>query len=165
MAIDEALLVEIQDSIARALREDIGNGDVTGRLIPESTSIDATIVTREAMTMAGQPWVDEVFQQVDPRIQTSWNQHDGDSVNAGTVLCAVHGPARSILSAERTALNYLQLLSATATVTAKHVQAVAGTNCRILDTRKTIPGLRVAQKYAVHGPARSIHSAERTALN
>jgi nicotinate-nucleotide pyrophosphorylase (carboxylating) len=149
MAVDQALLIEIQDNVARALREDIGDGDITGQLIPDSTSMNATIFTREAMTMAGQPWVDEVFEQVDSRIQTSWNRHDGDAVKAGTVLCTIYGPARSILSAERAALNYLQLLSATATVTSEHVQAVTGTGCRILDTRKTIPGLRVAQKYAV----------------
>ncbi len=100
--------------------------------------------------MAGRPWVDEVCQQVDPEIRIDWRRYDGDSAAAGDVICKLRGPARSILTTERTALNFLQMLSATATVTAEYVQAVAGTACRILDTRKTIPGLRHAQKYAVH---------------
>jgi len=146
---NETLLAEIEDSVARALREDIGDGDVTGQLIPESTSIDATIITREQATLAGQPWLDEVCRQVDAGIKVEWLAHDGDFVDAESPLCLLHGPARSILAAERTALNFLQLLSATATVTAEYVKAVAGTQCRILDTRKTVPGLRLAQKYAV----------------
>jgi nicotinate-nucleotide pyrophosphorylase (carboxylating) len=111
--------------------------------------IDATVVARESMTMAGRPWVDEVCRQVDDRISLDWQQEDGATVSAESIICTLHGPARSILTAERTALNFLQMLSATATVTADYVRAVAGTNCRILDTRKTIPGLRQAQKYAV----------------
>jgi len=145
----EALKVEIENNVASALREDVGSGDVTGELIAESRLADATIITRESMTMAGKPWVDEVFRQVDPGISVSWECDDGDVMNAETTLCTISGPARSILTAERTALNYLQMLSATATVTASYVAAVAGTSCRILDTRKTIPGLRLAQKYAV----------------
>ena len=150
MQTDADLFAEIRDNVARALREDLGGGDLTAQLIPASTIIDATIITRESMTMAGRPWVDEVCQQVDPEIRIDWRQHDGDVVAAGDVICALHGPARSILTAERTALNFLQMLSATATATTEYVQAVAGTACRILDTRKTIPGLRHAQKYAVH---------------
>jgi nicotinate-nucleotide pyrophosphorylase (carboxylating) len=101
------------------------------------------------MTMAGRPWVDEVCQQIDSDIEIEWLADDGDEIAADTVICSVTGPARSILAAERTALNFLQLLSATATTTAEYVRAVDGTHCRILDTRKTIPGLRLAQKYAV----------------
>jgi len=146
---DMSLLAEIEGSVARALREDVGDGDVTGQLIPDSTPTKATIITRESMTVAGRPWVDEVCRQLDSRIEVNWHADDGDLIDANTVVCALQGPARSILAAERTALNFLQLLSATATVTAEYVSAVAGTRCRILDTRKTIPGLRLAQKYAV----------------
>ena len=101
------------------------------------------------MTLAGRPWVDEVVQQVDPGVGIDWHHDDGDVLDADTTVCRLRGPARSILTAERTALNFLQLLSATATAAAKYVAAVAGTDCRILDTRKTLPGLRLAQKYAV----------------
>jgi nicotinate-nucleotide pyrophosphorylase (carboxylating) len=142
-------LADIRDCVARALREDIGAGDVTGELIPETTLATATIITREKMTLAGQPWVDEVCRQVDPGINIQWQARDGDTVDAGVSLCVLSGSARSLLTAERTALNFLQLLSATATVTAYYVGAVQGTGCKILDTRKTIPGLRRAQKYAV----------------
>lgn len=147
---DALLSAEIRRNVTDALREDVGDGDLTARLIPARERIDATIITRETMTMAGRPWVDEAFRQVDAAIRLDWQHDDGDVVNEGDVICLLHGPARSILTAERTALNFLQLLSATATVTAKYVQAVAGTGCRILDTRKTVPGLRRAQKYAVH---------------
>jgi nicotinate-nucleotide pyrophosphorylase (carboxylating) len=146
---DDELKIEITNNAACALREDVGRGDVTGELIPADKAMSATILTREAMTMAGQPWVDEVCRQVDANIELQWQYQDGDAVAAGTTLCELTGPARSILTAERTALNFLQLLSATATVTAEYVAAVAGTNCRVLDTRKTVPGLRLAQKYAV----------------
>jgi len=149
MEIDSSLLTEIQDSVSRALREDIGAGDVTSSLISDSMSFDATIVAREPATMAGGPWVDEVCRQLDPSIKVDWQAGDGDTIAANEVICSLHGPARSILTAERSALNFLQLLSATATLTAKYVRAVAGTRCQILDTRKTIPGLRLAQKYAV----------------
>jgi len=157
MRVDAALLTEIEENVSRALREDIGNGDLTGQLIQASTSTDATIITRERMTLAGQPWVDEVCRQVDADIKVEWQIQDGNSAAAGTVLCSFHGPARSILTAERSALNFLQLLSATATVTADYVKAVAATQCRILDTRKTIPGLRLAQKYAVRCGGGSNH--------
>jgi nicotinate-nucleotide pyrophosphorylase (carboxylating) len=140
---------DIRDSVARALAEDIGDGDLTAGLVGATATIEATVITREAMTMAGQPWFAEVMRQVDPGIAVEWLQKDGDTIAAGATLCTLRGPARGLLSAERTALNFLQLLSATATVTASYVAAVAGTDCRILDTRKTIPGLRLAQKYAV----------------
>ena len=131
------------------MREDIGSGDLTGQLIPAAIEFSATIVSRQEMTMAGQPWAEEVFHQVDPGITNTWLFADGDAVDAGAAICNVQGPARSILTAERTALNFLQMLSATATATAAYVEAIKGTDCRILDTRKTIPGLRLAQKYAV----------------
>lgn len=139
----------IADNVARALAEDVGTGDLTAMLTPEGAVIQATVITREPMTLAGRPWADEVFRQLDPRIILDWRQHEGNSCEAGSVLCRVRGPARPILTGERTALNFLQLLSGTATETARYVDAVAGTGCRILDTRKTIPGLRLAQKYAV----------------
>jgi nicotinate-nucleotide pyrophosphorylase (carboxylating) len=140
---------QIKRDVARSLHEDIGDGDITGQLIPGSTSATATILAREPMTMAGRPWVDEVCRQVDSSIKLDWHAEDGDKLAAGTLICTLSGSARSLLSAERTALNYLQFLSATATTTAKYVRAIANTHCRILDTRKTIPGLRLAQKYAV----------------
>jgi nicotinate-nucleotide pyrophosphorylase (carboxylating) len=139
----------LRDTVALALAEDIGAGDLTAALIAPTATIGATLITRDAMTMAGRPWFDEVQRQVDGRITVAWQHNDGDAVAAGATLCTLYGPARSILTAERSALNFLQLLSATATVTARFVAAVAGTGCRILDTRKTIPGLRLAQKYAV----------------
>jgi nicotinate-nucleotide pyrophosphorylase (carboxylating) len=139
----------IYDSVAYALAEDVGDGDLTASLIPSSAVIDATIITRDAMTMSGQPWVAEVMYQVDASINIEWQHADGDSVAANTTLCRLRGPARTILTAERTALNFLQFLSSTATTTARYVAAVADTDCKILDTRKTIPGQRLAQKYAV----------------
>mgnify|MGYP001812234254 CR=1 FL=1 len=138
----------IRHGVDTALAEDVGAGDLTGELIPVDKTISATIVARVPMTMAGRPWLDEVCRQVDDTIVVDWRCDDGDRVDADTVLCELSGPARSILTAERTALNFVQLLSATATVTRQYVDAVAGTNCRVLDTRKTIPGLRLGQKYA-----------------
>ena len=146
---NDQLKIEISNNVKFALREDVGDGDVTGQLIDPAKTIDASIVTRERMTMAGQPWVDEVCRQVDSSIELHWHCSDGDIVEANTLLCDLKGAARSILTAERTALNFLQLLSATATTTSIYVAATVGTSCRLLDTRKTIPGLRLAQKYAV----------------
>jgi nicotinate-nucleotide pyrophosphorylase (carboxylating) len=139
----------IRDSVEYALAEDVGDGDLTAGLISPSALIDATIITRDAMTMSGQAWVEEVMQQVDGDIEIEWQHVDGDAVAANTPLCQLRGPARGILTAERTALNFLQFLSSTATTTARYVAAVSGTDCKILDTRKTIPGQRLAQKYAV----------------
>lgn len=139
----------IRDSVEYALAEDIGDGDLTAGLISASAVIDATIITRDAMTMSGQPWVEEVMHQVDADIEIEWLHVDGDSVAANSTLCRLRGAARAILTAERTALNFLQFLSSTATTTATYVAAVTDTDCKILDTRKTIPGQRLAQKYAV----------------
>ena len=143
------MIDDIRDTVARALAEDVGDGDVTADLIDADARISATVITRETMTLAGRAWFDEVLEQVDTEIGFDWHYADGDAIAAGETICRLRGPARSILTAERTALNFLQLLSATATETAKYVAAIEGTGCRILDTRKTIPGLRLAQKYAV----------------
>ena len=149
MHIDKHLKAEIRHTVERVLHEDIGSGDLTASLIPAAATLSATIVSRDTMTLAGRPWVDEIFRQLDGSVTLTWESDDGDTVCAGAVLCTLRGPARPILSGERGALNILQTLSATATVTARYVAAVAGTACRILDTRKTLPGLRYAQKHAV----------------
>jgi len=147
--LNQQQLTDIPITVERALNEDLGDGDLTAGLVPESAVISATIVTRDSAVIAGRPWVDEVFHQLDPRIRIAWHVNDGDLVAANTVLCSLKGPARPMLSGERVALNFLQTLAATATKTAAYVRATEGTACRILDTRKTIPGLRLAQKYAV----------------
>lgn len=140
---------DIQETVRRALAEDIGTGDVTAGLIPAEKHASATVISREEAVLCGTGWFDEVFRQLDPQVQVVWEHQDGDKVTAGTLLCTLTGSARSILSGERAALNFLQTLSATATATRRYVDLVAHTRCRILDTRKTLPGLRIAQKYAV----------------
>lgn len=139
----------VSQTVATALQEDVGSGDLTARLIPAERTAHATVITREDAVLCGTAWFDEVFRQLDARIRVSWSAHDGDRVRADQQVCTLDGPARSLLTGERAALNFLQSLSGTATVTRTYVDAVAGTKCRILDTRKTIPGLRLAQKYAV----------------
>ena len=139
----------VRKNVADALLEDVGGGDLTGTLLPESAAARATVVTREDMVLAGRPWFDEVYRQLDSGVRIDWRAADGDRLDAGATLCGLEGPVRALLTGERTALNFLQLLSGTATVVARYAAAVAGTNARILDTRKTIPGLRLAQKYAV----------------
>lgn len=139
----------IKQQVALALTEDIGNGDVTAQLIPAHKLANARIICREPAILCGTEWVSEVFYQLDSTIQIDWNCQDGDIIQSKQELCRLHGSARHLLSGERTALNFLQTLSATATQAHEYVVAVEGTNCRILDTRKTIPGLRLAQKYAV----------------
>lgn len=140
---------DIQTTVARALAEDIGTGDVTAGLIPADKQASATVISREDATLCGVAWFNEVFRQLDPAVQIDWQYQDGDRVEANALLCTLRGSARSILSGERAALNFLQTLSATATATRRYVELVAHTQCRILDTRKTLPGLRTAQKYAV----------------
>ena len=135
--------------IAAFLAEDIGSGDLTANLIAETVYARASVVTREAMVVCGQAWFTAVFAQLDTAVSIEWCCQEGDWLEADAVVCRLHGPARALLSGERTALNLLQTLSATASVARQYAQAVAGTGCRILDTRKTIPGLRRAQKYAV----------------
>ena len=143
------LPADLARQVEAALREDLGSGDVTARLVPAAQRVQGSVVTREQAVLCGRAWVEETFRQLDARVQLSWHAADGDRVAAQQVLFAIAGPARPVLSGERTALNFLQLLSGTATVTRRFVDAVAGTGCRILDTRKTVPGLRTAQKYAV----------------
>lgn len=140
---------DLSASVGAALTEDVGPGDATARLIAAGTRATATVLTREAAVLCGQPWFDEVFRQVDPAVQIRWSQADGAALTADTVICEIEGAARSIVTAERTALNFLQTLSGTATITREYVRALAGTRTRLLDTRKTLPGLRRAQKYAV----------------
>ncbi|WP_446809545.1 carboxylating nicotinate-nucleotide diphosphorylase [Methylomonas sp. 2BW1-5-20] len=135
--------------VALYLAEDIGSGDITAKIIPASTRAQATVLTREPMVLCGRAWFEAVFQQLSPEVVIEWLRNEGDAVPADTLLCRLNGPARALLTGERTALNLLQTLSATATITRRYADAVAGTGCKVLDTRKTLPGLRVAQKYAV----------------
>ncbi len=140
---------DISNSVRRALAEDIGSGDLTAALIPADNHVRANVITRDDAVLCGIAWFDEVFRQLDERIVSTWQAQDGDHMRAGETLCHVHGPARAVLSGERMALNFLQLLSGVATQTRRYVDAVRGTHATILDTRKTVPGLRKAQKYAV----------------
>lgn len=132
-----------------ALKEDVGIGDVTAALLPSHLIAGAEIISREPMLVCGQPWVNAVFQQIDSKINIEWHVVEGEWIDHPALLCTIHGSAHHILTAERTALNFLQTLSATATQTNRYVQQLKGTKTRLLDTRKTIPGLRMAQKYAV----------------
>jgi len=143
------LPADLPEQVARALREDIGSGDVTAELIAATAQTQARVLCREPAVLCGAPWFDATFRQLDPTLRIDWQYADGARVPAGSVLCQITGAARPILTGERTALNFLQLLSATATVTRRYADALAGSGCQILDTRKTIPGLRSAQKYAV----------------
>ena len=138
----------ISRQVAAALAEDIGAGDVTAALVPATQQVRAQIVAREPAILCGTDWVEATFRQLDPAIRLEWLAHDGEAIAAEQSLVRLAGPARPMLTGERTALNFLQTLSATATAAHRYVQAVAGTGCRILDTRKTLPGLRLAQKYA-----------------
>jgi len=140
---------QIAADVERALTEDLGQGDATAALLPADARAQARLTCRDAAVIAGSAWFDACFRRLDPSVQIDWRVSDGDQVAPGTLLCSLSGHARSLVTAERTALNFLQLLSATATTTARHVATVAGTAVRVLDTRKTVPGLRVAQKYAV----------------
>lgn len=148
-AASSSLEQAIRKNASNALAEDVGDGDLTASLLPAAALARATIITREAVVLAGRPWVDEVYRQLDPAVRIDWEAADGDALAAGALLCRLQGPARALLTGERTALNFLQLLSGTATAARRYAAAVAGTNARILDTRKTVPGLRLAQKYAV----------------
>lgn len=143
------LTQNIQNDVRFALQEDIGSGDISAQLIDETAMLDMNLLVREDAVLCGSAWFDEVFRQCDPSIKIEWSAGDADRVTADRVLCSVSGPARAILSAERTAINFLQTLSGTATTTRRYVDRIKSTRCRILDTRKTIPHLRLAQKYAV----------------
>lgn len=143
------LTAEIDASVRRALAEDIGSGDITARLIPEERLAHATVITREDAVICGTAWVDAVFRQVDPRVAVHWHVKDGDQAVANQTLFNMEGPARALLTGERTALNFLQSLSGVATRCRRYADLVANTGVKLLDTRKTLPGLRLAQKYAV----------------
>jgi nicotinate-nucleotide pyrophosphorylase (carboxylating) len=148
---------DLAQQVTIALVEDIGSGDVTAELVPADQRVTGTVISREPAILCGRPWVTEVFRQLDPSVQLTWTADDGDPVAANQTLFEIAGPARPVLTGERTALNFLQLLSGTATATRRYVEAIAGTAGAILDTRKTLPGLRTAQKYAVRcGGARNL---------
>ncbi|HJX21755.1 MAG TPA: carboxylating nicotinate-nucleotide diphosphorylase, partial [Steroidobacteraceae bacterium] len=143
------LPADLGAQVDAALREDIGSGDVTASLVPAGQSVRGSVITREEAILCGRAWADETFRRLDPRVQLTWHAADGERLAANQVIFEITGPARAVLTGERTALNFLQLLSGTATATRRFADAIAGTPCRILDTRKTLPGLRTAQKYAV----------------
>jgi nicotinate-nucleotide pyrophosphorylase (carboxylating) len=143
-----ALPADIASCVRRALNEDIGPGDVTAELLPQERAT-AVVICREQAVLCGIPWFKEVFKQLDKAVQIEWQAGDGDTLRPDMTVCTLAGPVRSLLTGERTALNFLQLLSGTATVTRRFADRLAGTACRLLDTRKTLPGLRTAQKYAV----------------
>ena len=150
MSISQQLLEQsIQLNIQQALQEDIGDGDITALLTPEDEQATATIISREDMILAGQPWVNALIAAFDSSVQITWLKNDGDLVRANETIFKLSGSARSLLTVERPALNFVQTLSAVATKTAEYVKQLDGLNTKLLDTRKTLPGLRIAQKYAV----------------
>jgi nicotinate-nucleotide pyrophosphorylase (carboxylating) len=140
---------DLPQQVARALAEDVGGGDLTALLVPPEQEGQATVITREPAILCGIPYVEASFRQVDPRVRLEWHVGEGDAAGAGQILFTVEGPARALLTGERTALNFLQLLCGTATAAHSFAALLEGTHCRLLDTRKTLPGLRSAQKYAV----------------
>ena len=143
------LASEIERNVTEALAEDIGPGDWTAMLTPEGRKAHATVVCRSAAVLCGQAWFNVCFQKLDPNTTVTWRVKEGERIDHGTAVCEIEGDTRALLTGERTGLNFLQTLSAVATVTRRHVDAVAGTRAAIVDTRKTLPGLRIAQKYAV----------------
>lgn len=154
----------IERDVSAALTEDIGSGDLTARLVPADQQARAAIIAREAAVICGLPWAEACFRKLDPGVRVSWKVDDGGRLEAGHTVCELEGKARALLSGERCALNFLQTLSAVATATRAYVDAVAGTRARIVDTRKTLPGLRVAEKYAVrmgggHNHRMGLHDA------
>jgi nicotinate-nucleotide pyrophosphorylase (carboxylating) len=144
-----AFSAAIERNVSDALAEDVGSGDLTGLLVPADEMRDARIIVREEAVLCGVPWFREVMHRVDPRIEVRWRYREGDRMSADSVVCTLRGPARSLLTAERNGLNFLQMLSGVASATRKFADATAHTRARVLDTRKTLPGLRLAQKYAV----------------
>ncbi|MBN3755393.1 carboxylating nicotinate-nucleotide diphosphorylase [Paraburkholderia sp. Tr-20389] len=145
----DAFVAAITRNVADALAEDVGSGDLTGLLVPADEMRDARIIVREEAVLCGVPWFNEVMRRVDQRIEVQWRYREGDRMAADSVVCTLRGPARALLTAERNGLNFLQLLSGVASATRKFADAIAHTRARVLDTRKTLPGLRLAQKYAV----------------
>lgn len=146
---DAALAAAFEANITTALTEDVGTGDVTGKLVPEQEIVHANVIVREAAVLCGAPWFEAVMQQLDARIKIVWRYAEGDLMQADSEVCGIEAPARALLTAERAALNFMQLLSGVATATRDYVELIKGTKSSILDTRKTLPGLRLAQKYAV----------------
>jgi len=144
-----ALEETVTRDVTRALEEDVGTGDLTARLVPEGRGAQARLLTRESGVLCGTEWFTRTFQELDPDVEIFWHHKDGDDITADTSLCEIDGDARALLTGERTALNFVQLLSAVATKSRIFARAVEGTGARVVDTRKTIPGLRLAQKYAV----------------
>ena len=142
-------LIDIERQVRIALEEDIGSGDVTARLVPEHQNAIARVISREEAVLCGTAWFETCFRLIDARLKVQWHAQEGELVQPGQLLCEIQGNARALLTAERCALNFLQMLSAVATLTRKYVTIVAGTQAAIMDTRKTLPGLRLAQKYAV----------------
>lgn len=140
---------DIEAQVRRALDEDVGDGDLTAALVPAGQAARASVLARESAVLCGREWFDWTFRLLDPEVRVEWRRLDGDALSAGDTVCELAGPARAILTGERTALNFLQLLSGTATTARDLVSAVSGTGAQVLDTRKTVPGLRLAQKYAV----------------
>ena len=140
---------DISVTVSRALAEDIGEGDLTAALVPEQAQAEGRVISRQEAVLCGCAWFDEVFRQIDDHIRIHWEVQDGDAVQRDQILCRLEGPARGLLTGERSALNFLQILSGTATEARRYAEAVRGTHATILDTRKTLPGLRTAQKYAV----------------
>ena len=145
----ETLQLAYQANVLAALLEDVGNGDLTGKLVPNDTRVRARVIVREDAVLCGGPWFAGVMEALDPSIEVDWQYAEGDMMKAGSVVCTIEAPPRALLTAERSALNFLQMMSAVASATREYVELVAGTNAAILDTRKTMPGLRQAQKYAV----------------
>ncbi|MES2323648.1 MAG: carboxylating nicotinate-nucleotide diphosphorylase [Pseudomonadota bacterium] len=146
---DEALQSSFESNLLAALLEDVGTGDLTGKLVPDDVRVRARVIVREDAVLCGAPWFEGVMLALDQTIDIDWQYAEGDMMKAGSVVCTIEAPPRSLLTAERSALNFMQLMSGVATATRKFVDVVAGTNAAILDTRKTLPGLRQAQKYAV----------------
>ncbi|MGZ3239292.1 MAG: carboxylating nicotinate-nucleotide diphosphorylase, partial [Burkholderiaceae bacterium] len=146
---DAALAAAFEANINLAIAEDVGTGDVTGKLVTENEIVKAQVIVREGAVLCGAPWFEGVMTQIDPRIKIDWKYAEGAWMTADSVVCTIDAPARALLTAERGALNFLQLLSGVASATRRYVAAIEGTRAAILDTRKTLPGLRLAQKYAV----------------
>jgi len=143
------LLACVEENVSAALREDVGSGDITAELIAADAWSQARVITREPAVLCGVPWFDEVYRQVNEHVTVAWHVCDGDSLQANQEICRLDGPTRALLTGERVALNFLQTLSGTATAVRQYADLIAGTHAKLLDTRKTIPGLRCAQKYAV----------------
>ena len=146
---DAALQKAFESNLLAAFLEDIGTGDLTGLLVPDDTRVKARVLVREEAVLAGAPWFEGVMRALDPSIEIDWQYAEGDLMQADSIVCLIDAPPRSLLTAERAALNFMQLLSGVATATRRYVDVIAGTRAAILDTRKTLPGLRQAQKYAV----------------